>query len=139
MNEELARNVGVLAGKSGHDDIVDVSVVEGAVRRGDAVVTLESDPHSDGRRRHRCQTANRINLSAAYGGCPWALRLRELTSAPGAVTLALRSADESVDRVVETTGQLFRLRMLSVQDALESEAIDEGDDLVGQPVQVDAG
>jgi hypothetical protein len=31
--------VGVLAGKSGHDDIVDVSVVEGAVRRGDAVVT----------------------------------------------------------------------------------------------------
>jgi hypothetical protein len=39
MSEELARNVGVLAGKSGHDDIVDVSVVEGAVRRGDAVVT----------------------------------------------------------------------------------------------------
>jgi hypothetical protein len=31
--------VGVLAGKSGHDDIVDVSVVEGAVRRSDAVVT----------------------------------------------------------------------------------------------------
>jgi hypothetical protein len=39
MTEELAKNVGVLAGKSGHDDIVDVSVVEGAVRRGDAVVT----------------------------------------------------------------------------------------------------
>jgi hypothetical protein len=39
MSEELARNVGVLAGKSGHDDIVDVSVVEGAVRRSDAVVT----------------------------------------------------------------------------------------------------
>jgi hypothetical protein len=39
MSEELARHVGVLAGKSGHDDIVDVSVVEGAVRRGDAVVT----------------------------------------------------------------------------------------------------
>jgi hypothetical protein len=39
MSEELARNAGVLAGKSGHDDIVDVSVVEGAVRRGDAVVT----------------------------------------------------------------------------------------------------
>jgi hypothetical protein len=38
MSEELARNVGVLAGKSGHDDIVDASVVEGAVRRGDAVV-----------------------------------------------------------------------------------------------------
>jgi len=39
MSEELARNVGVLAGKSDHDDIVDVSVVEGAIRRGDAVVT----------------------------------------------------------------------------------------------------
>jgi len=39
MSEELARNVGVLAGKSGHEDVVDVSVVEGAVRRGDAVVT----------------------------------------------------------------------------------------------------
>ncbi len=39
MSGELARNVGVLAGKSDHDDIVDVSVVEGALRRGDAVVT----------------------------------------------------------------------------------------------------
>jgi hypothetical protein len=39
MSEELARNVGVLAGKSGHDHIVDVCVVEGAIRRGDAVVT----------------------------------------------------------------------------------------------------
>jgi hypothetical protein len=39
MTEELARNVGVLAGASGHDDVVDVSVVEGAVRRGDAIVT----------------------------------------------------------------------------------------------------
>lgn len=39
LTEEVARNVGVLSGKSGHDDIVDVSVVEGAVRRGDAIVT----------------------------------------------------------------------------------------------------
>jgi coenzyme F420-reducing hydrogenase gamma subunit len=39
MSEDLARHVGVLAGKSGHDDIVDVVVVEGAIRRGDAVVT----------------------------------------------------------------------------------------------------
>jgi len=39
MSEELARNVGVLAGQSDHDDIVDVCVVEGALRRGDAVVT----------------------------------------------------------------------------------------------------
>jgi hypothetical protein len=39
MSENLAKDVAVLAGKSGHDDIVDVSVVEGAIRRGDAVVT----------------------------------------------------------------------------------------------------
>ncbi len=41
MSEELARNVGVLAGGSDHDNIVDVCVVEGAVRRGDAVVTSD--------------------------------------------------------------------------------------------------
>ena len=39
MSEQQARRVGQLAAKSGHDDIVDVTVVEGAVRRGDAVVT----------------------------------------------------------------------------------------------------
>ena len=42
MSEDQARRVGVLAGQAGHDDIVDVTVVEGAIRRGDAVVT--SDP-----------------------------------------------------------------------------------------------
>jgi hypothetical protein len=35
----IAMHVGGLAGKSGHDDIVDVAVVEGAIRRGDAIVT----------------------------------------------------------------------------------------------------
>ncbi len=39
MSALQARRVGVLAGKAGHDDIVDVTVVEGASRRGDAVVT----------------------------------------------------------------------------------------------------
>lgn len=39
LSEEQARKVGVLAGKAAHDDIVDVTVVEGAVRRRDAVVT----------------------------------------------------------------------------------------------------
>ena len=39
MSEDLARHVGVLAGKSGPDDIVAVAVVEGAIRRGDAIVT----------------------------------------------------------------------------------------------------
>lgn len=39
MSEEQARQVGVLAGKAAHDDVVDVTVVEGAIRRRDAVVT----------------------------------------------------------------------------------------------------
>lgn len=43
MTEAQARQVGVLAGKAGHDDIVDVTVVEGAIRRRDAVVTSNED------------------------------------------------------------------------------------------------
>jgi hypothetical protein len=43
MSEAQARLVGVLAGKSSHDDIVDVAVVEGALRRGDAIVTADRD------------------------------------------------------------------------------------------------
>jgi predicted nucleic acid-binding protein len=43
MSEDQARAVGVLAGKARHDDIVDVTVVEGAIRRGDAVVTSNAD------------------------------------------------------------------------------------------------
>jgi hypothetical protein len=39
MTDPQAREVGVLAGRSGHDDIVDVTVVEGALRRSDAIVT----------------------------------------------------------------------------------------------------
>lgn len=39
MSEEQARRVGTLAGRSNHDDVVDVTVAEGAIRRGDAVVT----------------------------------------------------------------------------------------------------
>ncbi|MGH3784717.1 MAG: hypothetical protein ACRDRO_29925 [Pseudonocardiaceae bacterium] len=39
MTEEQARKVGILAGQSGDDDIVDVTVVESAIRRGDVVVT----------------------------------------------------------------------------------------------------
>jgi hypothetical protein len=42
LTEELATEVGALAGKADHDDVVDVSVVEGAVRRGDAIVTSNS-------------------------------------------------------------------------------------------------
>jgi hypothetical protein len=39
MTEDQARQVGILSGRSGHDDVVDVTVVEGAARRGDGVVT----------------------------------------------------------------------------------------------------
>ncbi len=37
--DQQAKAVGALAARVGHDDIVDVTVVEGAVRRHDAVVT----------------------------------------------------------------------------------------------------
>jgi hypothetical protein len=42
LGEEQAKDVGVLAGKAKHDDVVDVAVVEGAIRRGDAVVTSDA-------------------------------------------------------------------------------------------------
>jgi hypothetical protein len=42
MSEEQARAVGDLARRSKHKDVVDLTVVEGALRRGDAIVT--SDP-----------------------------------------------------------------------------------------------
>jgi len=43
MSEEQARRVGIIAGKADHDDVVDVTVAEGAIRRGDAVVTSNED------------------------------------------------------------------------------------------------
>ena len=43
MTDEQARQVGVLAGQADHDDVVDVTVVEGAIRRHDAVVTSNED------------------------------------------------------------------------------------------------
>lgn len=39
MSEQQAKAVGVLAGKTNHDDIVDVTVDEGAMRRHDAIVS----------------------------------------------------------------------------------------------------
>jgi hypothetical protein len=39
LDESQAQAVGVLAGRAQHDDIVDVCVVEGALRRRDVVVT----------------------------------------------------------------------------------------------------
>ncbi len=43
MSEEQARQVGVLAGKAAHDHVIDVTVVEGAIRRRDAVVTSNEE------------------------------------------------------------------------------------------------
>jgi hypothetical protein len=43
MSEQLARNIGVLVGQSDHDDVVDAAVVEGAIRRSDAVVTSDAN------------------------------------------------------------------------------------------------
>lgn len=39
LTKTRARAVGALAARANHDDVVDVSVVEGAVRRNDAVIT----------------------------------------------------------------------------------------------------
>lgn len=48
-----AKQVGVMIGQSGLNDIVDVAVVEGALRRNDAVVTSN--------RSHIAQVANAMN------------------------------------------------------------------------------
>ena len=39
MTQGQAKDVGVLAGRAAHDDVVDVTVVEGAIRRRHGVVT----------------------------------------------------------------------------------------------------
>ncbi|MBI4936401.1 MAG: twitching motility protein PilT [Actinobacteria bacterium] len=39
LTEDQAKAVGALSARAEHDDIVDVTVVEGAIRRRDAVVT----------------------------------------------------------------------------------------------------
>jgi predicted nucleic acid-binding protein len=55
LGELQARAVGVLAARSGLEDTVDLAVAEGAIRRGDAVVTsnrhhIEAVAESVGRR-----------------------------------------------------------------------------------------
>jgi hypothetical protein len=39
MEADQAKAVGVLSGKAAHDDVVDVTVVEGTLRRRDVVIT----------------------------------------------------------------------------------------------------
>ena len=43
LSEAQARRVGVLAGRARRSDIVDATVVEGAIRRHDAIVTSDVD------------------------------------------------------------------------------------------------
>lgn len=45
MNADQARRVGQLVGRSGHGDVVDVTVVEGAIRRGGDVVVTSDEAH----------------------------------------------------------------------------------------------
>ena len=59
LSEDQARRVGVLAGKASDDDIVHVTVVEGAARRGDAVVT------SNERHIRRIAAAGGVRLEIA--------------------------------------------------------------------------
>lgn len=56
MSEQQAREVGTLAGKADHHDIVNLTVVEGAIRRDDAIVT------SDEIHIHRIADAVRARL-----------------------------------------------------------------------------
>jgi hypothetical protein len=45
MTAEQARQVGVLAGRADHDDVVDAAVVEGATRRNDDVILTSNETH----------------------------------------------------------------------------------------------
>jgi hypothetical protein len=61
MSADQARRVGELAGRANHHDIVDVTVVEGAIRRADEVVVTSKEGHirqvvSTSRKRVRVET-----------------------------------------------------------------------------------
>lgn len=45
MTGDQARRVGELAGRAGHEDVVDVAVVEGAARRQDDVILTSNESH----------------------------------------------------------------------------------------------
>ena len=60
LTDDLARAVGVLAGRAAHDDVVDVGVVEGAMRRGDGVVT--SDPEDIRRIAHAVHATVNVEI-----------------------------------------------------------------------------
>jgi hypothetical protein len=61
MDADQARRVGELAGRARRDDIVDVTVVEGAIRRADEVIVTSHERHirqvvRASRRRVRIET-----------------------------------------------------------------------------------
>lgn len=43
LDEEQAKRIGLLLARAGVSDVVDAAVVEGAARRGDAIVTSDPD------------------------------------------------------------------------------------------------
>lgn len=45
MAATQARHVGELAGRADHEDVVDVAVVEGAIRRDDHVIVTSNESH----------------------------------------------------------------------------------------------
>ena len=45
MTATRARHVGELAGRADHEDVVDVAVVEGAIRRDDHVIVTSNESH----------------------------------------------------------------------------------------------
>lgn len=56
LDEPTAKRVGLLAAQTGHDDVVDLAVAEGALRRGDVVVTSDmSDIERAGLPKHRLE------------------------------------------------------------------------------------
>jgi hypothetical protein len=58
FDEEMAKVVGVLLAKTGTSDVVDATVVEGAARRGDVVMT--SDPDDIKRLLEACERSLRV-------------------------------------------------------------------------------
>ncbi len=61
MTAEQARQVGVLAGRADHDDVVDAAVVEGAARRNDDVIVTSNETHI---RQLLDATGKRIRIEA---------------------------------------------------------------------------
>ena len=57
LTDAQAKAVGALAARAGHDDVVDITVVEGAIRRHDAIIT------SNPTHIHKIADADRVRLT----------------------------------------------------------------------------